>query len=218
MNVILTLSGGLDSTVLLFHLLKQGHGVRCLSVDYGQRHRKELEAAILIARTVKVEHRVLDLSGIRSILGGSSQTDDSVAVPEGHYEEESMKQTVVPNRNAVLLSLAGAWAISTKSDAVAYAAHAGDHAIYPDCREEFVKPFAEAMWNADWHHVKVERPFLTMTKADIVKLGASEYAPLGMTYSCYKGGEKHCGECGTDVERKEAFQLAGVTDPTEYEQ
>jgi 7-cyano-7-deazaguanine synthase len=153
-------------------------------------------------------------------MGGSSQTDKSVPVPEGHYEEESMKQTVVPNRNMILLALAGAWAISTKSDAIAYAAHSGDHAIYPDCRPEFTEAMSDALRLCDWHEVKLMRPFLyptPMSKADIVKLGTSLGVPFELTWSCYKGGEKHCGKCGTCVERVEAFQLAGVEDPTEYE-
>ena len=169
MKIVLTLSGGLDSTVLLWHLLNQRHEVRCLSVDYGQRHRRELEAATEIAKLVGVEHRIADLSNLRQFMGGSSQTSD-VPVPEGHYAADNMKLTVVPNRNMILLAVAGAWAVSTKSDSIAYAAHAGDHAVYPDCREEFVKPLSEALWNADWHQVKIERPFLKMTKAEIAEL------------------------------------------------
>jgi 7-cyano-7-deazaguanine synthase len=219
-NVVLTLSGGLDSTTLLWKLLKDGHRVRCLSVDYGQRHRKELLAAAEIARLAGVEHRVADLSGLRGLFAGSSQTSPDMPVPEGHYAEESMKQTVVPNRNMVLLSLAGAWAVSTKSEAVAYAAHAGDRVIYPDCRPEFAEAVADCLRLCDWHSVKLLRPFLypqPLSKADIVRLGTRLEAPLHRTWSCYAGGEVHCGRCGTDVERKEAFRLAQVPDPTKYE-
>lgn len=217
MKTIIVFSGGLDSTVLLCHAITQGHQVSAISINYGQRHAKELEAAKAICEKLGVEHRIADLTALRGFLGGSSQTSSDIAVPHGHYAEESMKLTVVPNRNMILLAVAGAWAISKRFDAVSYAAHAGDHAIYPDCREEFVRPLAEALWNADWHQVSLERPFLHMTKADICKLGAALDAPLGMTWSCYEGGENHCGKCGTCVERIEAFATAGVNDPTKYQ-
>ena len=145
MKTVLIYSGGLDSTVLLYELLAQGDDVAALSVDYGQRHRREIDAAQSIAASLGVEHRVADLSGIRGLLAGSSQTSDDVDVPEGHYAEESMKATVVPNRNMIMLSLAVGWAISRKADRVAYAAHGGDHAIYPDCRAEFVDALARAV-------------------------------------------------------------------------
>ncbi|SRR6266852_7380547 len=219
MKVILTLSGGLDSAVLLWHLLEQKHQVCCLSVDYGQRHYRELTAAKNLCMLADVEHKITDLRGILSLFSGSSQTSSEIAVPEGHYAEESMKQTVVPNRNMVLLSLAGAWAVSTKSDAVAYAAHSGDHTIYPDCRPEFTEAMEDAFRLCDWHPVKLLRPFLypvPMSKADIVKLGAGLGVPFEETWSCYKGKEVHCGKCGTCVERREAFNLAGIGDPTIY--
>jgi 7-cyano-7-deazaguanine synthase len=216
---IVILSGGLDSSVLLLSLLTQARSVRALSINYGQRHSRELEHAALICKTLGVEHRTADLSALRPLLAGSSQTDDTVAVPHGHYAEETMKVTVVPNRNMLMLSVATAWAISTKTDSVAYGAHAGDHAQYPDCREEFCQPLAEAMANADWHRVALERPFLAISKADIVRLG--NLLPGGPeimaeSYSCYEGGEYHCGRCGTCVERAQAFAEAGVVDRTLY--
>jgi 7-cyano-7-deazaguanine synthase len=217
MKSIVIHSGGLDSTVLLCALLHDGREVQALSIDYGQRHRRELNAAGRICKELKVRHQVADLSGLRPLLGGSSQTDNSVAVPTGHYAEENMKLTVVPNRNAILLSTAVAWAISLKYDSVAYAAHAGDHAIYPDCREEFCAPFAEAMRNADWHKVELERPFLQWTKGDIAAEGMRLGAPLGLTYSCYTGNVVHCGKCGTCTERRMAFIEAGAVDPTVYQ-
>lgn len=219
MKSVVVFSGGLDSTVLLAKLKGEGREVVALSVDYGQRHRCELESAKKVCALLGVEHRVADLSGLRPMLGGSSQTDDSVAVPHGHYAEENMKKTVVPNRNMLLLAAAGAWAISLKFDSVAYAAHAGDHAIYPDCREEFVAPLAQALRNADWHKVEVERPFLKYTKAEIVKVGAlnSAHKAMALSYSCYEGKELHCGLCGTCQERRVAFRDAGVTDPTAYD-
>lgn len=215
-TTIVILSGGLDSTVLLYDLLNRGCHVRALSIDYGQRHKTELQFASRLCHALGVEHRVVDLSSIRGLIGASSQTSD-VPVPHGHYAEETMKQTVVPNRNMIMLAVAGGWAITTKSDSVSYAAHGGDRAIYPDCREEFVRPLNEALENADWHRVTISRPFLGMTKADIVERGRALGVPFVDTYSCYEGDpEAHCGRCGTCVERKEAFQLAGVADPTTY--
>jgi 7-cyano-7-deazaguanine synthase len=219
MKTILSYSGGLDSTVLLYHLKYQlGHEVRCLSVNYGQRHRREIEAAQHIAGLNNSEFQVADLSAVKNLFAGSSQTSD-IPVPEGHYAEESMKQTVVPNRNMVLLSLATAWAVSTKSDFVAYAAHTGDHAIYPDCRPAFTEAMEDAIRLCDWHVVKLLRPFLyptPMDKTEIVKMGKVLGVPFALTWSCYKGGIMHCGKCGTCVERKEAFKLADVVDPTIY--
>lgn len=216
-KTILIYSGGLDSTVLLYFLkYKLGSEVKCLSVNYGQRHSRELIHASQICHRISTEHRIADLSGCSFLFSGSSQTSPEIPVPEGHYTEESMKATVVPNRNMVMLSLATAWAISTKSRFVAYAAHRGDHAIYPDCREEFANFLNSAIRLCDWHHVELFRPFVSMNKAEIVKLGHQLGVPFSETWSCYKGDHFHCGLCGTCVERKEAFQLAGIPDPTTY--
>jgi len=191
--------------------------VKALSVHYGQRHVKELSAAKRIAgRLFGVEWREANLSDLQPFLEGSSQTSPEIPVPHGHYTEESMKQTIVPNRNMLMLSIAIAWAISSKFESVAYAAHAGDHAIYPDCREPFVAAMTEAARLCDWHPVIILRPFITMTKAEIVRLGAGLGVPFGETWSCYEGGEVHCGQCGTCQERVWAFQAAGIPDPTAY--
>ncbi|MFM7208463.1 MAG: 7-cyano-7-deazaguanine synthase QueC, partial [Verrucomicrobiota bacterium] len=204
-----------DSTVLLAHLLAEGREVHCLSVDYGQRHRRELDAARAICVHYGVDHRLADLRALAPLFGSNALTG-GVKVPEGHYEEESMKATVVPNRNMLLISVATAWAVSLKAESVAYGAHGGDHAIYPDCRPEFAEALDRAVRLADWHEVRLERPFVKMDKAAIVRRGAELDVPFGLTWSCYVGGERHCGKCGTCVERKEAFRLAGVTDPTDY--
>lgn len=217
MKTVVLVSGGLDSTVLLYYLLRQGHEIRALSINYGQRHWRELQAADGICRRVGVDHKIADLSGIRSLLSGSALTD-AVEVPEGHYAAESMKSTIVPNRNMILLSIAIGWAVSLKYDGVAYAAHAGDHPIYPDCRPEFVDAMERAAELCDWRPVTIHRPFVDKTKADLVRIGAELGAPLELTWSCYRGGEAHCGKCGTCVERQEAFECAGVKDPTEYQE
>jgi 7-cyano-7-deazaguanine synthase len=216
MKTVAIFSGGLDSTVMLHQLLAGGDEVLALSVDYGQRHRRELEHAHRIAASLSLRWQLADLSAIRPLLAGSSQTSDDVAVPHGHYAADNMKQTVVPNRNMIMLAVAAGWAISEKADRVAYGAHAGDNTIYPDCRPEFAEALANAIGLADWHRVALHCPFIKLSKTDIVRLGAQLDVDFAQTWSCYEGGEVHCGRCGTCVERKEAFQQAGIADPTKY--
>lgn len=216
MKIIAVISGGLDSVTLAYHLKGQGHDLSLLTADYGQRHKKEVIYAVIAAGRLGAVHRQVDLSALKPLLAGSALTDGSVPVPHGHYAAESMKATVVPNRNMLILATAAAWAISIKADAVAVGAHAGDHAVYPDCRPEFAAAMDHALSLCDWHPVRVERPFIGMTKAEIVTLGHSLGVPFAETWSCYEGGDVHCGCCGTCVERAEAFRLAGVADPTVY--
>ena len=187
-----------------------------ISVNYGQRHQCELSHAEEICRQINVPHTVADLSKIQSLIAGSSLTSPEIEVAEGHYTEASMKSTIVPNRNMILLSIATGYALSTGAEMVAYAAHGGDHAIYPDCRNEFADAMAEAMRLCDWKTVKLIRPFIDWTKSDIVFRGAQLNVPFEKTWSCYKGGSIHCGRCGTCVERQEAFELSNIEDPTHY--
>jgi len=218
MRAVVIYSGGMDSSVLLYDLLlRQGFEVKALGVNYGQRHAKELYAAKRIAEKLGVEYRVADLRALRQFMQGSSQTDAAVEVPDGHYEEGTMRKTVVPNRNSIMLNVAAAWAISLKYDAIAYAAHAGDHAQYPDCRPAFVNAMRNLLSTVDWSPLELLAPFSDMSKADIARLGADIGVPFEETWSCYKGLEKHCGFCGTCQERVWAFQAAGVLDPTVYE-
>ena len=217
MKALVLFSGGLDSTVLAAQLLADGAETRLLSIDYGQRHAKELQQAEKIADALGLPHRILRLPDLGPLLGGSSLTDDQVELPEGHYAEESMKATVVPNRNMILLALAGGHALSLGFDTIAYAAHAGDHTIYPDCRPEFADAMEKALGLADWQNPNLHRPFVNFSKEELVRKGNELGAPLELTWSCYAGREKHCGKCGTCVERIEAFALAKVEDPTEYE-
>jgi len=217
-KVVAIYSGGMDSTALLYHLREEGYDVAALSVDYGQTHRRELDSARKICESIGLRHEIADLRGITHLLGGNSLTDTSIEVPEGHYAAENMKATVVPNRNMIMLSVAIGYAITLRAPYVAYGAHAGDHTIYPDCRPEFAAAVNTVAMLADWHQVELLRPFIRLTKAEIVKRGAELNVPFRLTWSCYKGGGAHCGRCGTCVERREAFQLAGITDPTEYEQ
>jgi 7-cyano-7-deazaguanine synthase len=217
MKVVAVVSGGMDSVTLAHSLRAEGHDLALLSVDYGQRHARELACAAACAARLGVPHRVADLRALAPLLGGSSLTDPAVPVPEGHYAAESMKATVVPNRNMILLAVAAGWAISRGAEAVAIGAHAGDHAIYPDCRPEFADAMDRALSLCDWSPVRVLRPFIGETKAGIAALGARLGVPWAETWSCYKGGDAHCGRCGTCVERREAFELAGVPDPTRYD-
>ena len=216
MKALVLFSGGLDSTVLATQMKKDAEETRLLSIDYGQRHAKELDHSQKVADHLGLAHEILKLPQLGQILGGSSLTDKSMTLPEGHYAEESMKSTVVPNRNMILLALAGGHALSIGFDTIAYAAHAGDHTIYPDCRPEFADAMDTALGLADWNTLSLHRPYVEMTKSHLVSLGDKLEAPLHLTWSCYAGGERHCGKCGTCVERKEAFALANIPDPTKY--
>ena len=214
-NTILIYSGGLDSTTLLYSLKDAGYNIKCLSVNYGQKHKKELCAASYFCDKLKVEHEIVDLSDITKLISSSALTS-SIGVPEGHYAEDTMKLTVVPNRNMIMFSVAIGWAINEKFDSVAYAAHNGDHTIYPDCREEFVSRLAKVAEIADYHPVTILRPFIQLSKAEIAKLAGTLNVEINKTWSCYKGEEFHCGKCGTCVERIEALALAGCLDTTIY--
>jgi len=218
MKVVVLMSGGLDSSVLAAYAKRELFcDVHGLGVNYGQRHAVELQHAAMVAAAMDIPFQVADLTSLRGLLGGSSQTDASIPVPEGHYADESMKATVVPNRNMIMLSVAAGHAIALGARAVLYAAHSGDHPIYPDCRPQFVLALAEAMALCHYEPIQLTAPFVNRSKANIARLGRDLSVPMDLTWSCYKGGEKHCGKCGTCVERREAFQLAGVPDPTVYE-
>ncbi len=215
-STVLILSGGLDSTVLLHHLRAEGHNVEALSFDYGQRHARELDHARRICTATKTPHQVVDLRGLAPLFARSGLVDPSIPIPHGEYDKDNMRVTVVPNRNMIMLSVAVAWAITQRSDAVAFAAHHGYHTLYPDCTPEFIDSLALAVLKADDHRVELIAPFARWTKADIVRRGSELAVPFELTWSCYEGGEAHCGRCGTCVERRDAFLVAGVSDPTQY--
>lgn len=217
MKTALVCSGGLDSVSLAHMLAAQNRLSRLISFDYGQRHRKELDFAASCARRLGVPHQIIDMRAIGAALSGSALTD-ALDVPDGHYAEETMRITVVPNRNAIMLTVAFGIAAANGDQAVATAVHGGDHFIYPDCRPAFTSAF-DAMQRAaldGYADIRLITPFLHRTKAEIVTEGARHGTPFAETWSCYKGGEVHCGRCGTCVERREAFDLAGVADPTDY--
>lgn len=221
MKAIAIVSGGLDSVTLAHVLKAEGYALHLLSFDYGQRHAKELGCAKVCAAVLGAQHTVVDLRSVLPLLRGSSLTDDT-PVPDGHYAAENMRVTVVPNRNAIMLAIAYAAAVSEQADIVAIGVHGGDHFIYPDCRTEFVHAFDAMERLATRGHaapgLHLYAPFVGVTKADIVQRGATLGVPFAATWSCYKGGALHCGKCGTCVERKEAFEIAGVVDPTIYQE
>jgi 7-cyano-7-deazaguanine synthase len=218
MKTIVVCSGGLDSVSLAYRTAAEGSLAGLLSFDYGQRHKKELGFAAACAVRLGVWHEIIDIGGIGRHLTGSALTDD-VEVPDGHYAEETMKSTVVPNRNAIMLAIAFGVAAARKVDAVAVAVHGGDHFIYPDCRPGFINSFEAMQRQAldGYADVSLVAPYVNVSKADIVTDGFRHGTPFAETWSCYKGGARHCGRCGTCVERREAFAVAGVVDPTEYE-
>ncbi|BCH63811.1 7-cyano-7-deazaguanine synthase [Agrobacterium vitis] len=218
MKILVVCSGGLDSVSLADKMAAEHELIGLISFDYGQRHKKELDFAALAAKRLGVPHQIIDMTNIGASLTGSALTDD-LDVPDGHYAEETMKITVVPNRNAIMLAIAFGVAAARKADAVALAVHGGDHFIYPDCRPGFIDAFQIMQAHAleGYADVKLLAPFVTVSKADIVTEGAKYGTQFDQTWSCYKGGARHCGRCGTCVERREAFHLAGVTDPTDYE-
>lgn len=243
-NHIVIYSGGMDSFTLL-HWVKQKverlnaaeaelwsrlsdeqkddvtreeHCIIALSFDYRQRHAKELTRAITTTYRLGIAHKILDLGVLKSVAKGSALTDD-IAVPHGHYAAESMKQTVVPGRNTVMLALTLAYAegLDPRAEAVIYyGAHAGDHHIYPDCRPEFIRAMIDTIYEASDGRVQLAAPFTHFTKSSILGWGLTnglveiDYA---RTWSCYEGGEHPCGKCGACVERAEAFADNGAIDP-----
>ena len=215
-KVVVIYSGGMDSFTVLNKALQQGHEVYALSFDYGQRHVKELKVAASVCEKLGVPHKIVDISAINQLIGGSSLTDD-IDVPEGHYEAENMKSTIVPNRNMILLSLAVGYAVSLKASQVYYGAHSGDHAIYPDCRPEFVQKMDDLCRIANYDAVEIFSPYLNDTKIDILTDGLKMGLDYSQTWTCYNGREKACGKCGACQERLEAFSLNNITDPIEYE-
>lgn len=232
-KAVALLSGGLDSTTLAYDLKVQGFNLHLLSFDYGQRHRKELESAQRTAQDLNARHDTVGLrrqgvgywEPLASILGPSSLTDLDTEVPDGHYAEESMRATVVPNRNAIMLSIAYGVAVAEGARLVAFAAHAGDHAIYPDCRPEFVQSMVRAFdagnrWQVDDLLPDIVAPYIQVPKGDIAVLAHNLGVPIADTWSCYKGGDVHCGTCGTCYERRESLKYAqeitGRPDPTVY--
>ena len=215
-NSLIIVSGGMDSITLL-HYRKEQISL-AVTFDYGSNHnRRETEYAAYHCKSLGIEHIVIPLSFIHDYFK-SSLLQGADAIPEGHYTAENMKSTVVPFRNGIMLAVACGIAESRGLDRVLIANHNGDHAIYPDCRENFIASMGKAMEAGTYEHISIDAPFTDISKTDIALIGKRLGIDYSKTYSCYKGGEKHCGKCGTCVERKEALRNAGIEDTTEYEE
>jgi 7-cyano-7-deazaguanine synthase len=212
---MIILSGGMDSVTLLYDYEEEI--ALAVTFDYGSNHNKrEEEFAKYHCEKLGIEHITIPLTFIHDYFK-SSLLEGASAIPDGHYEDETMKSTVVPFRNGIMLSVACGLAESRELEKVLIANHFGDHAIYPDCRKGFIDAMSEAMKCGTYKGITIDAPYTTITKTDIAKIGKSLGIDYSKTYSCYKGGEKHCGKCGTCVERKEALRDACIEDPTEYE-
>jgi len=215
-KAVVIYSGGMDSFTRLNKVVKEGYDVYALTFNYGQKHVKEVEVAATVCKQLNVPHKILDISPINQLMQSSSLVGNE-EVPEGHYEAENMKSTVVPNRNMILLALAIGYAVDIKAGKVYYGAHSGDHAIYPDCRPEFVHAMNNVAGIANYEHVSIETPYLNSSKGEILTDGLSMNLDYTHTWTCYNGREKACGKCGACVERLEAFEENGATDPVPYE-
>lgn len=216
MRAVVLLSGGMDSVAALYHARERHEIVATISFHYGSKHNdREIPFARWHSDHLGIPHFVVPLP----FVGEQFESDllkKGGEIPKGHYEEQSMKKTVVPFRNGIMLAIAGGFAESKGANGLIIAAHAGDHAIYPDCRENFMRAMGDAIRLGTYAEVDLIRPFISMTKADIAGRGRALGVDFSKTWSCYVGGDTHCGQCGTCVERREAFLVAGIPDPTEY--
>ena len=215
-DCVIILSGGMDSTTLLYDY--KDRIALAVSYDYGSRHNaKELAFAKWHCEQLGIPQIIIPLDFMQKYFT-SSLLIGGEEIPEGHYADENMKSTVVPFRNGIMLAIAAGMAESRGLKYVMMANHGGDHAIYPDCRPEFVSAMSAAISAGTYEGLQILAPYTDITKSDIAIRGKQLGIDYGKTWSCYKGGEKHCGKCGTCVERKEALQAAGIEDTTEYEE
>ncbi|MBV6500722.1 MAG: 7-cyano-7-deazaguanine synthase [Prosthecobacter sp.] len=216
MKTLVLLSGGMDSTTALYWAMREHQVTGAVSFDYGSKHNtRELEQAAWHCHKLGLRHDIVALPFVNELFT-SDLLQSGGAVPDGHYADENMKRTVVPFRNGIMLAIACGIAESRDAQGLVIAAHAGDHAIYPDCRETFMKAMAEAMHAGTYAAIELLRPFIDTDKTGIARLGQELGVDFSHTWSCYKGGDVHCGTCGTCVERRESFANAGLTDPTPY--
>jgi 7-cyano-7-deazaguanine synthase len=217
MKVVVLCSGGMDSVTALYWAQVHHDVAAVLSFDYGSKHNhRELPLAAAHARGLGAPHRIIRLDFIGQLFA-SDLLQSGGAIPEGHYADDNMRRTVVPFRNGIMLAAAAGFAESAGAQGLVIAAHTGDHTIYPDCREDFMAAMGAAMKAGTYAGIELLRPFIALTKGQIAAEGARLGVDFARTWSCYKGGDRHCGRCGTCVERREAFQQAGLPDPTDYE-
>ena len=214
-KIIVVYSGGLDSFTLLNEAIRSGKDVFALSFDYGQKHSKELDCVEKFCAQESIDSKIIDVSSIKELFQGSSLTDD-IDIPKGHYEDDSMKSTVVPNRNMILISMALGYAVTKEAEEVWFGAHAGDHAIYPDCRPEFVEKMDAVARIANYSPIAVKAPYIAMSKTEILAIGLNMQLDYGLTWTCYEGKELACGSCGACHERLESFAANNVIDPIKY--
>lgn len=214
MKTLVILSGGMDSTALLWKRKELGDELLAVSFLYGQRHRREIAMAAEQCRLADCGHIVTEIAGLfpqdESALTGGGD------IPHGHYADENMKKTVVPARNLIMIAMGAQIAISNGCDGLAVGVHSGDHEIYPDCRPDFIRPMMDAIKSCDYHPLTLLAPFLHSDKERILKTTSHLGIDWGKTHTCYEGGEIGCGRCGSCVERREAFLNAGMTDPLTY--
>ena len=211
-KVVVIVSGGMDSITMLHKLKSEGHELKAISFNYGQKHVKELEKAKENCELLGIEHKVIDMQFLKELVSNSALTSDQ-AVPEGHYEDENMKATVVPNRNMIMASIAIGWAVNEGFNAIAMGVHAGDHAIYPDCRPEFVEALNAVAKIANYEAIEVLAPYLATDKVGILEDGLKIGVDYTKTWTCYKGLELPCGKCGSCQERTLAFLENNAVDP-----
>ncbi|MDG2456088.1 MAG: 7-cyano-7-deazaguanine synthase QueC [SAR86 cluster bacterium] len=214
-KIIVVYSGGLDSFTLLNEAIRSGKDVSALSFDYGQKHNKELHFVEKFCAQESIDSKIVDVSSIKELFQGSSLMDE-IDIPKGHYEDDSMKSTVVPNRNMILISLALGYAVTKEAEEVWFGAHAGDHAIYPDCRPEFVEKMDAVARIANYSPIAVKAPYIAMSKTEILAIGLNMQLDYGLTWTCYEGKELACGSCGACHERLESFAANNVIDPIKY--
>jgi 7-cyano-7-deazaguanine synthase len=214
-NALLVLSGGMDSTTLLYE--RKNEIALAVSFDYGSNHNgREIPFAKFHCEKLGIEHLTIPLKFMHDYFK-SSLLSGADAIPEGNYADENMKSTVVPFRNGIMLSVAAGLAESRGLTKVMMANHFGDHDIYPDCRKEFVDAMSQAMSAGTYANITIDAPYTLISKADIARRGKTLGVDYGQTWSCYKGGKVHCGKCATCLERKAALAEAGIEDTTEYE-
>jgi 7-cyano-7-deazaguanine synthase len=217
MKVVVLCSGGMDSVTALYWARRHHDVVAVLSFDYGSKHNhREIPFAALHAGRLGRAHHTIRLDFVGRDFA-SHLLQGGGAIPEGHYADDTMRQTVVPFRNGIMLAAAGGWAESAGAQGLVIAAHTGDHTIYPDCREDFMRAMGDALRLGTYAGIELLRPFIALDKAGIAREGAGLGVDFAQTWSCYQGREIHCGRCGTCVERREAFLRAGLPDPTAYE-
>ena len=210
-SVLVVYSGGLDSYTLLNKAMKKFDRVEAITFNYGQKHNKEIEYAKSNCAELNIKHEVVNLD-LENILAGSALVGD-IDIPEGNYDKEKMKQTIVPNRNMIMISVAASLVIKNDIEYLWYAAHSGDHEIYPDCRPEFIDKMAAVLEICDYHKIKFEAPFQNLSKNEIVATGLSMGLDYSKTWTCYEGKEKSCGKCSACLERALSFEANNTEDP-----